>query len=73
MSEHAASSGKKKSRKSIKAWWKQLKAEFKKIIWPDKKTLVKQTIAVIVIAAVLCLIITLVDSGALAIIQKLIQ
>ena len=30
-----------------KNWFKGLNAEFKKIIWPDKQTLVKQTAAVV--------------------------
>ncbi len=55
-----------------KGWFKQLKAEFKKIIWTDKKTLAKQTVAVIVISAILCALITLVDSGALALIEMII-
>ena len=42
--------------------WKNLKAEFKKIIWPDKKSLGKQTLAVIVITAVLSVIIALLDA-----------
>lgn len=45
----------------VKSWFKGLKAEFKKIIWPDKQTLVKQTVAVIIITAVLSLIIALLD------------
>lgn len=63
----------KKNPKQNKGFFKQLKAEFKKIIWTDKKTLGKQTIAVIVIAAIMCVLITLVDTGALAIVQQLIQ
>ena len=31
---------------------KGLQAEFKKVIWPDKQTLVKQTVAVVSITAV---------------------
>lgn len=41
--------------------WKGLKAEFKKIIWPDKKTVGKQTFAVISISLVIGLAIGLVD------------
>ena len=41
-----------------KNWFKGLKAEFKKIIWPDKKTLIKETVAVtvfsIVLGAIIC-------------------
>ena len=43
------------------SWFKGLKAEFKKIIWPDKKTLAKQTVAVIVCSLLLGAIITVVD------------
>ncbi len=46
----------------VKSWFKGLKAEFKKIIWPDKKSLGKQTVAVIVITAVLSVIIALLDA-----------
>jgi len=54
-------------------FFKQLGAEFKKIIWTDKKTLTKQTIAVVVITAILCVLITLVDTGALAVLNALIS
>jgi len=69
MSEQTAV--KKDSKK--KGFFKQLKAEFKKIVWTDKKTLGKQTVAVIVIAAIMCVMITLVDTGALAVVQALIK
>ena len=45
----------------VKSWFKGLKAEFKKIIWPDKKSLGKQTVAVVIITAVLSVIIALLD------------
>ena len=41
--------------------WKGLKAEFKKIIWPDKKTIGKQTVAVISISVCVGLLIGLLD------------
>ncbi|MBQ7796373.1 MAG: preprotein translocase subunit SecE [Lachnospiraceae bacterium] len=40
---------------------KTLKAEFKKIIWPDKETLTKQTIAVVAGSVVLGAIIAVLD------------
>lgn len=43
-------------------FWKGLKAEFKKIIWPDKTTLVKQTVTVTVASVVLGLLIALIDT-----------
>ena len=62
----------KKEKKGKKSWFKGLKAEFKKIIWTDKKTLGKQTIAVVVISAIICVLITLVDSVALQLIETII-
>ena len=43
------------------SWFKGLKAEFKKIIWPDKKTLAKQTVAVTVCSVILGAVIAVVD------------
>ncbi len=44
-----------------KSWFKGLKAEFKKIIWPDKTTLAKQTAAVVSVSVVLGAIIAIID------------
>lgn len=38
-----------------------VKAEFKKIIWPDRDTLLKQSVVVVAITIVLGVIIALVD------------
>lgn len=45
-----------------KNWFKGLKSEFKKIIWPDKKTLAKQTAAVVSVSVLLGAVITIVDA-----------
>ena len=45
-----------------KSWFKGMKSEFKKIIWPDKESLAKESVAVIVISAVLALVIALIDA-----------
>lgn len=55
----ASKSGKKERQKRSK--FADLKAEFKKIIWPDKDTLVKQTTAVVAISFVLGVIIACMD------------
>ena len=44
-----------------KSWFKGLKAEFRKIIWPDKETLAKQTAAVVSVSDVLGAIIAVID------------
>ena len=49
-------------KKQKKSWFKGLKGEFKKSIWPDKKTLAKQTVAVTVFSVVLGMIIAVVDA-----------
>ena len=51
----------KKEKAKKTSWFKGLKAEFKKIIWPDKKTLAKQTAAVTACSIVLGAIIAVVD------------
>jgi preprotein translocase subunit SecE len=43
------------------SWFKGMKAEFKKIIWPDQKSLTKQTIAVVGTSVALALIIKILD------------
>ena len=43
------------------SWFKGMKAEFKKIVWPDQKSLTKQTIAVVSVSVALALIIQILD------------
>ena len=43
------------------SWFTGLKAEFKKIIWPEQKSVVRQTIAVVAVSVVTGLIIALLD------------
>jgi preprotein translocase subunit SecE len=44
-----------------KSWFKGMKAEFNKIIWPDKESLTKQSLAVIVITVILGAVIYVLD------------
>ena len=53
-------SGNEKTQK--KSWFKGLQAEFKKVIWPDKKTLAKQTTAVVAVSVVLGALIAVIDA-----------
>jgi preprotein translocase subunit SecE len=43
------------------SWWQGIKAEFKKIIWPDKQTLGKETVAVVIVTTILSLVTMLID------------
>ena len=45
-----------------KSWFKGLQAEFKKVIWPDRKTLAKQTTAVVAVSVVLGAVIAVIDA-----------
>lgn len=50
-----------KETKQKKSWFKGLKAEFNKIIWPDRKSLTKETAAVLAVSVLLGVIIFVVD------------
>ena len=51
-----------KTSKLVK-FWNGVKAEFKKIVWPDKEDLLKQSVAVVIISVVVGAIITVLDFG----------
>lgn len=53
--------GKEKTAVKKKSFFKSLKVEFNKIIWPDKETVGKQTVAVIACSVALGLLIALLD------------
>lgn len=67
--------GKKKGKKNgqAKTWFEGLRTEFKKIIWPDKNTLIKQTVAVVAITAVLGVLISVFDAAILQGINLLVK
>ncbi len=44
-----------------KSWFKGLKSEFAKIIWPDREALTRRTVAVIITTVVLGIIIYVLD------------
>ncbi|MBO4374413.1 MAG: preprotein translocase subunit SecE [Lachnospiraceae bacterium] len=50
-----------KSAGKFSAFFKGVKAEFKKIVWPDRLTLVKQTVAVVVVSIITGALIAVID------------
>ena len=44
-----------------KGFFSGLKSEFKKVIWPDQKTITRQTVAVVVVSVLLGALISVVD------------
>ena len=59
----------KANESKLSLFWKGVKTEFRKIIWPDRDTLVKQLIAVLCVTVISALIIAVIDFGA----QNLIE
>ncbi len=56
-----AAKAEKPQKGSKKSWFEGLKSEFKKIIWPDRKSLAKQTGAVVAVSIVLGVMIAVLD------------
>jgi len=50
-------------KKQKSSFFKSLKIEFKKIIWPDKPSVVRQTALIIVVTLILGIIIKFLDTG----------
>ena len=49
--------------KSVSKFFKDFRGEIKKIVWPDRKTVIKSTGIVLLVVAVIGLIIFLIDTG----------
>ena len=45
------------------SFWKGVKAEFSKIIWPTRETLTKQSVAVVTITVITATLIAVIDRG----------
>ena len=63
----AEKDAKKKSR------FQSLKAEFKRIVWPDKDTVVKESVAVVVVTIILGIVIALLDTVIKMGLDKILQ
>ncbi len=51
------------------SFFKNLKLEFKKIIWPDTKDVAKKTLLIIVVTIILGVLIKLLDTGIQALLS----
>ena len=61
----------KANQSKLSVFWKGVKAEFKKIIWPDRDTLVKQLVAVLCVTVITAVLIAVIDFGAQNLIELL--
>ena len=55
-------------RDTAKGFFKGLKAEFRKVMWPDKEQVGKQTLAVVIISLITCAVIRVIDIAAQAVV-----
>ena len=55
----------KKQPNKVAKWFKELKIEFKKVVWPSKKTVINNTSIVLAVVAAAAVIVGLLDSGFL--------
>ena len=55
-------------KKSVK-WFKDLKIEFKKVVWPSKKTVINNTSVVLAVVAASAVLVGLLDEGFLALMR----
>ncbi len=61
-SEKSKKTEKKKPNKVAK-WFKDLKSEFKKVVWPSKKTVINNTSVVLAVVVFSAILMGLVDTG----------
>ncbi|MBU5459572.1 preprotein translocase subunit SecE [Anaerostipes sp. MSJ-23] len=54
------------------SWFKEMKAEFNKIIWPTKERIVKETVVVVICAIIIGIIVAVLDMGIQYGIQALV-
>ncbi len=45
-----------------KGWWEGLKSEFGKIIWPTRDSVMKQTVAVVIVSVIVGVLIAAIDT-----------
>lgn len=69
----AEKSAKDKSVKKKSGFFRSLKSEFKKVVWPGKETIIKETTAVVIVTVILGVIIALLDFVIKTGLDKIIQ
>lgn len=57
----STSTSAEKEKAPKKSYWKGLKAEFRKIVWPERDTVTKQTIVVLAVSLALGVMIGVLD------------
>ena len=55
----------------IAGWFKDLKKEFKRVVWPDRKKVLNNTLVVLCVVIVGSVLVGLIDTGLLRLMQYL--
>ncbi len=63
----------KKEPNKVAKWFKDLKIEFKKVVWPDKKTVFNNTSVVLAVVVASAVLVGLLDTGFLALMRLIYQ
>ncbi len=63
----------KKSKFSFKEYFKSVKVEMKKVVWPTKKETISYTAVVIATCAVFALLFWAIDTGVLAALKSILN
>ncbi len=71
MAETVAKQPKKQGR--LKEYFKGVRTELKKVVWPTRKELQRYTIVVLLVCAFFALFFWLLDTGFLAILEKVLK
>ena len=63
----------KKQPNKVAKWFKDLKIEFKKVVWPSKKTVINNTSVVLAVVAASAIIVGLLDAGFLGLLSLIYE
>ena len=63
----------KKEPNKVAKWFKDLKIEFKKVVWPSKKTVINNTSVVLAVVVASAVLVGLLDEGFLTLMRLIYQ
>ncbi len=63
----------KKQPNKVAKWFKDLKIEFKKVVWPSKKTVINNTSVVLAVVVASAIIVGLLDAGFLGLLSLIYE
>lgn len=64
---------KKKRKNPIAKWFREMRSELKKVVWPTRKQIINNTIIVLVIVVISSAVLFVVDQAGTYIVQTLIK